>query len=121
MKNNYNSLDEEGIAALRAAHNAVAQAHAIGMDIDESDKDAPIGVSKNVNIYVDKGIDYSFNQERVEADLAIFNKLDTNKINLLESFSTIKKKTFFKRKRIMIKHRLFKQGIFRNIGLIIII
>ena len=50
MKNNYNSLDEEGIAALRAAHNAVAQAHAIGMDIDESDKDAPIGVSKNVNI-----------------------------------------------------------------------
>ena len=50
MKNNYNSLDEEGIAALRAAHNAVAQAHAIGMDIDEYDKDDPIAVSKNVNI-----------------------------------------------------------------------
>ena len=49
------------------------------------------------------------------------NKLDTNKINLLESFSTIKKKTFFERKKILIKHKLFKQGIFRNIGLIIII
>ncbi len=54
--------------------------------------------------------------------LKLFNsKLDTNKINLLESFSTIKKKTFFERKRIIIKHNLFKQGIFRNIGLIIII
>ena len=48
--------------------------------------------------------------------LKLFNsKLDINKINLLESFSTIKKKTFFERKRIIIKHNLFKQGIFRNI------
>lgn len=54
--------------------------------------------------------------------LKLFNdKLDGNKVNLLELFSTIKKKTFFERKKILIKHKLFKQGIFRNIGLIIII
>ena len=78
-----------------------------------------LGLLNKKNEYINH-IDINISQAK--GFLKLFNsKLDINKINLLESFSTIKKKTFFERKRIIIKHNLFKQGIFRNIGLIIII
>lgn len=45
--------------------------------------------------------------------------LDKEKRQLLEDFSTIKEKPYLQRVNIILKYRLFKYGIIRNIGLLI--
>lgn len=46
-------------------------------------------------------------------------ELDKEKRQLLEDFSTIKEKPYLQRVSIILKYRLFKYGIIRNIGLLI--
>lgn len=45
--------------------------------------------------------------------------LDKEKTQLLEDFSTIKEKPYLQRISIILKYRLFKYGIIRNIGLLL--
>lgn len=52
--------------------------------------------------------------------LEIYKKdLDEQKIELLENFSKIKEKSFLQRVSILIKYKILKNGIIRNIGLLI--
>ena len=46
------------------------------------------------------------------------DKLDNNTIEMLEDFSTIESKSFWQRRKILLKHKLLKQGLIRNIGLL---
>ena len=47
------------------------------------------------------------------------NDLDATAINMLEEFSTIQSKSFWQRRKILLKYKLFKQGLIRNIGLMV--
>ena len=46
------------------------------------------------------------------------DKLDNNTIEMLEDFSTIESKSFWQRRKILLRHKLLKQGLIRNIGLL---
>lgn len=47
------------------------------------------------------------------------NILDANDIEILEEFINIKEKSFFEKRKILIKYKLLKQGVIRNIGLLL--
>ena len=47
------------------------------------------------------------------------NDLDAPAINMLEEFSSIQTKSFFTRRKILLKYKLFKQGLIRNIGMMV--
>ena len=47
------------------------------------------------------------------------DKLDKNTIEMLEDFSTIESKSFWQKRKILLKHKLLKQGLIRNIGLLV--
>jgi len=55
-------------------------------------------------------------QARVFLDM-YRNKLDVNTIEMLESFVSIETKSFWKKRKILFKYKLLKQGFMRNIGL----
>jgi glycosyltransferase involved in cell wall biosynthesis len=48
-------------------------------------------------------------------------KLDNNTKSILGDFSNIKNKSFFQKRKIIIKNKFFKTGLIKNIGLLIII
>lgn len=45
--------------------------------------------------------------------------LDNNTVKMLEDFSTIESKSFWQRRKILLKHKLLKQGFIRNIGILV--
>ncbi|VAY87973.1 Alpha-L-Rha alpha-1,3-L-rhamnosyltransferase [hydrothermal vent metagenome] len=45
------------------------------------------------------------------------SKLEKKNIQMLEDLSTIESKSFWQKRKILLKHKLFKQGLIRNIGL----
>jgi glycosyltransferase involved in cell wall biosynthesis len=45
------------------------------------------------------------------------DKLDDETITMLEDFSSIEQKIFWQKRKILLKHKVLKQGIIRNIGL----
>ena len=47
------------------------------------------------------------------------NKLDKDTIQMVEDFSTIEAKSFWQKRKILLKYNLLKQGLIRNIGLLI--
>jgi len=47
------------------------------------------------------------------------NKLDSSTIQMLEDFATISQKSFLEKRKILLKHRLLKQGVLRNFGLLL--
>ena len=47
------------------------------------------------------------------------DNLDGNTIEMLEDFSTIESKSFWQKRKILLKHKLLKQGLIRNIGLLV--
>ena len=47
------------------------------------------------------------------------DKLDQKSIVMLEDFVTIESKSFWKKRYVLLKHKLLKQGIIRNIGLLL--
>lgn len=60
------------------------------------------------------------NQLQAKSFLKIYkSKLERETIDMLEQFSTLDEKNFFKKRYILLKHSLLKQGIVRNIGLFV--
>lgn len=47
------------------------------------------------------------------------DELDISTIKILEDFIHLEKKSFFERRKILLKNRILKQGILRNIGLML--
>ena len=47
------------------------------------------------------------------------DKLDKNTIEMLGDFSTLESKSFWQKRKILLKHKLLKQGLIRNIGLLV--
>ncbi len=47
------------------------------------------------------------------------DSIDDNAIEMLEDFITIESKSFFTKRKILLKHKLLKQGFIRNIGLLV--
>lgn len=47
------------------------------------------------------------------------DQLDPDALRMLEEFTTIKEKPFFQRRKILIKHKLLKQGFIRNIAVML--
>ena len=69
----------------------------------------------NRNLYI-KYLAMNIAQARVFLDM-YRNKLDVNTIEMLESFVSIETKSFWKKRKILFKYKLLKQGFMRNIGL----
>ena len=46
------------------------------------------------------------------------NRLDNVTIEMLENFISIENKSFWQKRKILLKHKLLKQGLIRNIGLL---
>ncbi len=60
------------------------------------------------------------NVSQAKAFLARYrNVLDKDSVTMLEEFTTIGSKSFLQKRKILVKHKLLKQGIFRNIGLLL--
>ncbi len=69
----------------------------------------------NRSLYI-KHLDINIKQ--VKAFLAIYKeRLDNDTIEMLEDFITIEEKSFWQKRKILIKHKLLKQGFIRNVGL----
>ncbi|MDQ7062027.1 MAG: glycosyltransferase family 2 protein [Sulfurimonas sp.] len=47
------------------------------------------------------------------------DKLDKKTIDMLEDFISIENKSFWQKRKILLKHKLLKQGLIRNIGLLV--
>ena len=47
------------------------------------------------------------------------DQLDPDTLRMLEEFITIKKVSFFQRRKILLKHKLLKQGFIRNIAVLL--
>jgi len=77
-----------------------------------------INIIKKIFTLTDKSIDHNISQAKIF--LKIFNnELDENTKVLLEKFININQKNFFEKRFFLIKNKLFKHGIIRNIGLFI--
>ena len=62
----------------------------------------------------------SENISQAKAFLNIYrNKIDKNTIEMLEDFSTIESKSFWHKRKILLKYNLLKRGFVRNAGLLI--
>lgn len=60
------------------------------------------------------------NIDQAKAFLHSYRKqLDNQTIHMLEDFIDIEKKTFLQKRIILLKYKLFKQGLIRNIGLLL--
>ena len=60
------------------------------------------------------------NIEQAKAFLEIYrDDLDESSVAMLEEFVAIESKSFWQKRKILLKHRLLKQGFIRNIGLIL--
>jgi glycosyltransferase involved in cell wall biosynthesis len=60
------------------------------------------------------------NIKQAKAFLEIFrDKLDKSTFEMLEDFSTIESKSFWQKRKILLKHKLLKQGFVRNMGLLL--
>ncbi len=60
------------------------------------------------------------NIEQAKAFLEIYRKnLDDDTIKMLEDFSNLKSKSFWQKRKILLKHKLLKQGFIRNVGLLL--
>jgi hypothetical protein len=60
------------------------------------------------------------NIKQAKAFLEIFrDKLDKSTIEMLEDFLTIESKSFWQKRKILLKHKLLKQGFVRNMGLLL--
>ena len=72
---------------------------------------------------VDKVLDSNSlnkNYKQAKAFLKTYrDDLDKDTIKMLEDFSTIESKSFWQKRKILFKHKLFKQGFIRNIGLLV--
>jgi len=59
-------------------------------------------------------------QKQAKAFLEIYrDKLDSETIELLEAFSNLESKSFWQKRKILLKYKILKQGFFRNLGLIL--
>ena len=47
------------------------------------------------------------------------DQLDPDALRMLEAFTTIKSRSFFQRRKILLKHKLLKQGFIRNIAVML--
>jgi glycosyltransferase involved in cell wall biosynthesis len=74
-----------------------------------------------VTIFIDKGKYIKTMQDNIDQTQAFLdtyhNEIDSNTKTMLTHFSAINEKTFIQRRVILFKHKLFKQGFIRNMGL----
>jgi len=60
------------------------------------------------------------NISQAKAFLEMYRKnLDEETIQILDEFTALKSKSFYQRRKILLKHKLLKQGFIRNIGLLL--
>ena len=65
-----------------------------------------------------KHLNVNINQAKSFVD-TYRDSLDESTIQMLENFSTIESKSFWQKRKILLKHKLLKQGFIRNIGLMV--
>ena len=88
-------------------------------------KQNTIGAKKFSSKYIWKKLFYSQNildKNIAQADIFLQrynNTLDDKTKKLLKDFVAIKDKNFLDRRKILIKHKMYKHGIIRNIGLMV--
>jgi glycosyltransferase involved in cell wall biosynthesis len=65
-------------------------------------------------------MDLTPHQKQAKAFLEIYRKsLDDETIEMLEEFSSLESKSFWQKRRILLKYKLLKQGFLRNLGLML--
>ena len=75
---------------------------------------------ENIVLNARKKQSLSHNAAQANAFLDTYrNKLDKATIEMLEDFSTIESKSFWQKRKILLKHKLLKQGFIRNVGLLV--
>ena len=74
-------------------------------------------VFKNDELYINS---FYSNIEQAKEFLTIYkHRLDNKDIEMISNFIDLKEKSFWERKKTILKYKLLKQGFIRNIGLII--
>ena len=69
----------------------------------------------NRNLYIKH---LAVNIKQARAFLAIYKeRLDNDTIEMLEDFIMIENKSFWQKRKILLKHKLLKHGFIRNVGL----
>lgn len=69
---------------------------------------------------ISKKVSLDGNISQAKAFLKKFkNELDNETIEMLQEFIGLEQKSFWKKRKILLKHKLLKQGLIRNIGLLV--